>query len=169
MFVFLEITIVLLTSSAAACWLPLPSWLFFSCEQDLVLAPRFHWRLFLQPKLKELVQKYPHRKLESDDTSVVVSATRQKGLTLTFDGTDIDWTSIKKQLFDWGDLSLAGKKLRLVISFNYMENAPASTVSGRTIAHETLRLLSSGCFKNETDRSMLKKEVYTLKRFPGSY
>jgi hypothetical protein len=71
-------------------------------EQDLVLAPRFHWRLFLQPKLKELlVRKYPHRKLESDDTSVVVSATRQKGFTLRFDGTDIDWISIEKQLLDW--------------------------------------------------------------------
>ena len=90
-------------------------------EQDLVLAPRFHWRLFLQPKLKELlIRKYPHRKLEPDDTSVVVSATRQKGLTLRFDRTDIDWTSIEKQLLDWGGLFLAGKKLRLAISFNYM-------------------------------------------------
>lgn len=60
-------------------------------EQDPVLAPRFHWRLCLQPKLKELlIQKYLYRKLESDDTSVVVSAIRQKGLTLRFDGTDID-------------------------------------------------------------------------------
>jgi hypothetical protein len=58
---------------------------------------------------------------ESDDTSVVVSATRQKGFTLRFDGTDIDWTSIEKQLLDWGDLFLAGKKPRLVISFNYIE------------------------------------------------
>lgn len=86
----------------------------------------------MQPKLKELlVRKYPHRKLESDDTSVVVSAIRQKGLTLRFDGTDIDWTSIEKQLSDWGDLFLAGKKLRLVISFNYISsvlgNIPVSS------------------------------------------
>lgn len=50
-------------------------------EQVPVLASRFHWRLFLQPKLKELlVRKYPHRKLELNDTTVVVFATRQKGL-----------------------------------------------------------------------------------------
>jgi hypothetical protein len=70
-------------------------------EQDLVLAPRFHWRLSLQPKLKELlVRKYLHRNLESDDTTVVVSATRQNGFTLRFDGTDVDWTSIEKQNLD---------------------------------------------------------------------
>jgi hypothetical protein len=78
----------------------------------------------LQLQLMELlVREYPHRKLESDDTSVVVSATRQKGLARRWDGTDIDWTFIEKQLLDWGDLFLAGKKRRLVISFNYMGNA----------------------------------------------
>lgn len=63
-------------------------------EQDLVLAPRFHWRLFLQPKLKELLsRKYPHKEIESDDTSVVVSVTRhsQRDLTRRFDRTDVDW------------------------------------------------------------------------------
>jgi hypothetical protein len=70
----------------------------------------------LQLKLKELlVRKYPYRKLESDNTSIVVSATRQKGFTLRFDRTDVDWTSIEKQLLDWGELFLASKKLRLVI------------------------------------------------------
>lgn len=148
-------------------------------EQDLVLAPRFHWRLFLQPKLKELlVRKYPHRKLEPDDTSVVVSATRQKGLTLRFDGIDIDWTSIEKQLSDWGDLFLAGKKLRLVISFNYMENSSSSNGSGRTTdkrgtSSATQRMLQ------ERDRQIYAeeaasgeppawKEVYALMRCPGS-
>lgn len=67
-------------------------------EHDLILAPRFLWRLFLQMKLKELlIRKYPHRILESD---VVISATQQKGLTLKFDGTDIHLTSIEKQVFD---------------------------------------------------------------------
>jgi len=87
----------------------------------------------LRPKLKELlIRKHPHRKLESDDTAVVVSATWQKGFTLRFDGTDIDWNSIEKQLLDWGELFLAGKKLKLAISFNYLETASSSNVSGRT-------------------------------------
>jgi hypothetical protein len=63
-------------------------------EQDLGLAPRFHWRLFLQPKLKELlIRKYLQRDLGSDDTSVTVLATRQRSLSLRFDRTDIDWSS----------------------------------------------------------------------------
>lgn len=57
-------------------------------EQDLVLAPQFYWRLFLQPKLKELlIRKHPHRKIELDNTAVVFT-TRQKGFTLRFEGTD---------------------------------------------------------------------------------
>lgn len=39
----------------------------------------------MQPKLKELlIRKYPHRKLELDDTSIVVSATRQRNFTPTY-------------------------------------------------------------------------------------
>lgn len=148
-------------------------------EQDLVLAPRFHWRLFLQPKLKELlIRKYPHRKLESDDTSVVVSATRQRGIPLRFDGTDIDWSSIEKQLFDWGDLFLAGKKLRLVISFNYIESPQSSTISRRTTdkrgtSSATQRMLQERdqqvCAEEEVSgEPPAWKAVYTLMRCPGS-
>lgn len=61
-------------------------------EQDLVLAPRFYWRLFLQPKLKELVgKKFPQRRVELDDTAIVVSVNHrtQQDLILCFDQTDV--------------------------------------------------------------------------------
>ena len=84
---------------------------------------------------------------------------------------------IEKQLLDWGDLFLAGKKLRLVISFNYMENTSSSNVSGRTTdkrgtSSATQRMLQ------ERDRQIYAeeaasgepsawKEVYALMRCPG--
>ena len=42
-------------------------------EQDLVLAPKFHRRLFLQPKLNELLCRKSHKNIISDDASVTVS------------------------------------------------------------------------------------------------
>lgn len=42
-------------------------------ERDLVLAPQFHWRLFLEPKLKELVsKKFSQKQGELDDTTIIV-------------------------------------------------------------------------------------------------
>lgn len=94
-------------------------------EQDLVLAPQFHWRLFLEPKLKELVgKKFSQKKVELDDTTIVVSVNHrtQDDLTLSFDQTDIDWPAVEKQLLAWGDLFRTGKKLTLNISFNFVES-----------------------------------------------
>lgn len=71
-------------------------------EQDLVLAPRFHWRLFLEPKLKEVVvKKFPQKRVELDDTSIVVSVNHrnQPDLTLSCDKTEADWPAVEKQLF----------------------------------------------------------------------
>lgn len=40
-------------------------------------------------------------------------------LTKSFDETNIDWSVVETQLITWGYLFLAGKKLRVTISFNY--------------------------------------------------
>ena len=42
-------------------------------------------------------------------------------LTKSFHETTIDWSEIEAQLIKWGELFLAGKKLRVNISFNYIE------------------------------------------------
>lgn len=104
-------------------------------EQDLVLAPRFHWRLFLEPKLKELVgKKFGRKCVELDDTTLVVSVNHrnQPDLTLSCDKTEIDWPAVEKQLLVWGDLFRAGKRLTLNMSFNYTEGnyAPRSCPRG---------------------------------------
>ncbi|KAJ5256672.1 hypothetical protein N7478_012776 [Penicillium angulare] len=147
-------------------------------EQDLVLAPRFYWRLFLEPKLKELImRKYSHRKVQTDDTSVVVSATRQRGIPLSFDGTNIDWASIEKQLTDWGDLFLTGKKLRLVISFNYIDSQ-SSTAGRRTTDKRGSSSATQHMLRERDEQLCVEEEisgeppawkaVYALIRCPGS-
>lgn len=93
-------------------------------EQDLVLAPQFHWRLFLEPKLKELVRKkFSQKQGELDDITIIVSVNHrnQLDLTLSFDKTDVDWPAVEKQLLVWGEHFRAGKKLTLNILFNYIE------------------------------------------------
>ncbi|KAJ5737401.1 uncharacterized protein N7483_002526 [Penicillium malachiteum] len=75
-----------------------------STEQDLVLAPRFHWRLFLGPKLKEVAsKKFAQKSVELDDTTVVVSNlralvsyTEEGGLLKTHDDVP---ESIREKLY----------------------------------------------------------------------
>lgn len=92
-------------------------------EQDLVLTPGFHWRLFLQPKLREkLDAKYPHQKLVIDDTSIMLTVPQVDKVDRQFPKTDINWPEIEKQLYEWGHHFLSGKRLKLIISFNYIED-----------------------------------------------
>jgi hypothetical protein len=101
----------------------------------VVLAPSAYWGLFLQPKLEKLLCKKlaKNRPIKSEDTIVVVSVTEcsQRDLTKRFDDTDIDWTVIERQLVVWGELFPAGKKLRLNLTFNYVETSQLSAISSR--------------------------------------
>jgi hypothetical protein len=65
----------------------------------------------------------------------VVSVTQHKerDLKKRFDDTSIDWAVIENQLVAWGELYRAGKKLRLNLSFNYVDASQSSTaLLGRT-------------------------------------
>ncbi|KAI7968770.1 hypothetical protein EIK77_002380 [Talaromyces pinophilus] len=149
-------------------------------EQDLVLAPGFHWRLFLQPKLKEILcRKFPHKSIVVDDTSVVVSVTRHPDkLTRRFDRTDIDWPVIEKQLVDWGHLFLAGKKMKLIISFSLVEDSQSSTVGRRETEKRGSSSATQGMLQDRDGEINAEEEltgepaawrrVYEMMRCPGS-
>lgn len=123
-------------------------------EQDLVLAPQFHWRLFLEPKLKELVsKKFSQKQGELDDTTIIVSVNHrnQPDLTLSCDKTDVDWPAVEKQLLVWGELFRAGKKLTLNISFNYTE--------GRHTLRPGLRATDKRGTSSATQRMLLARQA----------
>lgn len=93
-------------------------------EQDLVLAPQYHWSFILRSKLRRLVQKkvLNHGKLKCDDVNVVVKNTGRsdRPLVRRFDETVIDWATVERQLVEWSELFRAGKKLIVEMTFNYL-------------------------------------------------
>ena len=111
-------------------------------EPDVVLAPGSFWLLVLQPKLEKLLCKKvaKNRPIKSEDTNIVVPVTErsQRDLTKRFDDTDIDWAVIEKQLVKWAELFRTGKKLRLNLSFNYVETGQLSAISSKKADKEAL-------------------------------
>jgi hypothetical protein len=99
-------------------------------EQDVVPAHAAYWRFCREAKMEKLLsRKLPHdRHVKCDDTNVVASVNdpSERDLTKRFDDIDIEWSvSVGEiQLVWWGELFRFGKKLRLDLSFGYIELAP---------------------------------------------
>jgi hypothetical protein len=130
-------------------------------EQNLVLAPGFYWRLFLQPKLREkLCHKFPHRKIILDDTSIVMSVPWLDKVDRQFSKSDIDWPEIEKQLSEWGSHFLAGKRLKLIMAFNYIEDNQGSTSSRRSTDKRGTSSATQGMLR-ELDQEVNMEEELT--------
>lgn len=95
-------------------------------EQDLALPPSSYWEQITETAGSVLRRKITrNRRVRLDDTTLVVSVNdrSQCDLTKRFEGTGIDWTTIEKQLLIWAHLYRLGKKLRVQISINYIEDS----------------------------------------------
>jgi hypothetical protein len=148
-------------------------------EQNVVLAPDSFWNVILRPKLEKLLRrKVPHNRcVRSDDANVVVSVTErsERDLTKRFDDNEIDWSIVEKQLMAWGELFHAGKKLRVVISFNYVETSQESTGSvkkgdkrGRSSTTQQMLTERVTFDADETPgQTSCWRDVYNLMRCPG--
>ncbi|KAK8013514.1 hypothetical protein PG991_009107 [Apiospora marii] len=69
-------------------------------EQDVTLPPQDLWESSLQRKLENVVKKKlaANRSFQVEDTRIVVSVTGKRKLKKRYDGLDIDWAALEKQL-----------------------------------------------------------------------
>jgi hypothetical protein len=150
-------------------------------EPNLVLAPRFYWSLFLRDKVDKLLQKKlsPNKRVTCEDTNVVVSVTdrSERDLTKRFDDRDIDWFLLEKQFLAWGESFRAGKKLRVDVSFNYVEVGPQAPESARRVGKRggssaTQQMLAERDSQLDAEEGVVTQpsvwqDVYNLMRCPG--
>ncbi|KAI1833425.1 hypothetical protein DTO013E5_8435 [Penicillium roqueforti] len=150
-------------------------------EQDVALTPSAYWPLALRDKLYKVIEEKVARKrrVRSDDTSIVVSINdrKQHDLKKRFNGLNIDWSAVEKQLLVWGKFYTSGKELRLRIIFNYIEDdhSPRS-VTGRTDKRGrssiTKRMLNErdeqlDAEQHTTGEQSIWRAVYNLMRCPS--
>ncbi|CAG7933487.1 unnamed protein product [Penicillium olsonii] len=150
-------------------------------EEDIALTPSAYWLMTLKGKLERLLEgKTRHKgRVRSDDTSIAVSVNdrSQRDLMKRFDHLDIDWTAIEKQLLKWSELFHRGKKLRLSITFKYVEDDRLSkTTSGRVEkrgrSSVTKRMLDERDAQLDAEETVSGQEsiwrgVYSLMRCPS--
>lgn len=137
--------------------------------------------MFLRPKLEKLLcKKLPqNRPVKIDDTDVVVSVTdrTKRDLRKRFDDADIDLAIVERQLVVWGELFRAGKKLRIDLSFNYIEASQSSTITSRKgdkrgASSVTQKMLTERATQLDAEEGdigspSIWREVYNLMRCPG--
>jgi len=148
-------------------------------EQDLVLAPTAYWHEYLKPSLDELLERKvaQNRHIRCDDTTVVASVNdrSERDLTKRFNGTNIDWSVIEKQLVGWGEMFRSGKKLRLNVSFKYEDSQPPSAAMKRGSKRgscATQRMLTDRATQLDAEEESsghlsVWRDIYALFRCPG--
>jgi len=144
--------------------------------QDMVLAPADSWKHVLKTKLEESVQQQ-NRSLELNFISVVVSVTQRKEppLSKVFPKTSIDWAVIESQLVAWSKFYRAGKKLKLNLSFDYVDATNTSLRRGDKRGHSstTRQMLATGALQADAEQhssrqSLVWRHVYKTMRCAGS-
>ena len=137
----------------------------------------------LRPKLNSLLaRKLPQNKsFRVDDTNVIASVTdrTERDLVKRFDDLDIDWAILEKQLQTWSHLLRIGKRLRIDISFNYIETgdsagAPSRQGTRRGYPSTSQNMLSERAMQLDAEeeasgRPSIWRDVYNLMRCPGPH
>lgn len=151
-------------------------------EENIVVDPASIWRLVLQPRLEEQLQKHvkPPRIIQPKSTDMVVSVTgrKERPLNKQFEGVSIDWSIVERKLLQWSDLFRNGKKLRVDICLHYTETERSSRNAndqnkrrkvGSSATERSLNELDAvDAQEFTTGKPPSWRHVYTVYRCPGA-
>ncbi|CAG2001635.1 unnamed protein product [Fusarium graminearum] len=148
-------------------------------EADVVLAPGAYWTKYLRSKLDKLAKKKlpPNRTFHVDDTDIAVSVNYrgEEDLATRSDGLDIDWKIIESKLQAWSHLLLDGKRLKISLSFNYVETSQSGSVVARgrggrsaTASQLAERAIDIGEEETASAEPAVWRKVYDFFRCTGS-
>lgn len=143
-------------------------------KQDLTQPPRSYWEQIKEDACNILRRKTARgRRVRLDDTDMVLSVNSQRDIDKHFEGTSVDWTVVEKQLLAWAYLFRRGKKIRLQISINYIEDSgplPSrtdkrgkSSVTTRMLADRDAQIDAEQVFGQHS----VWRDVYRVMRCPG--
>ncbi|KAJ9481151.1 hypothetical protein VN97_g12352 [Penicillium thymicola] len=123
-----------------------------------------------------LRRKIAHnRRVRLDDTNLVVSVNErsQSDLIKRFEGASVDWTTVENQLLKWANLYRLGKKLRIQITINYIDDhgrlPPSSDKRGKSSV--TKGMITERDAEMDAEQATggheVWREVYRIMRCPG--
>ncbi|KAJ5728932.1 uncharacterized protein N7483_003440 [Penicillium malachiteum] len=104
---------------------------------------------------------------------MVLSVNSQRNIDKHFEGTSIDWTAVEKRLLAWAYLFHRGKKIRLQISINYIEDSGPlpSRTDKRGKSSVTTRMLADRDAQIDAEQVSgqysVWRDVYRVMRCPG--
>lgn len=145
-------------------------------EQDLARPPNFYWQQIMETAESVLCRKIArNRRVRLDDTTIIVSINdrSQRDLTKRFDNAGIDWDVVERQLLTWAYLYCRGKKLRIQISINYIEDCDRTMFRGekRGQSSVTKKMLEEREARIDAEQASGQhaawRDVYRITQCPG--
>jgi hypothetical protein len=101
-------------------------------EDDLVLAPSDFWNEVLSSKIADIA-KSTGKPCKADATTIVMSVNdrSERDITKRFDELQVDWIIVESKLQAWSHLLRIGKRLRVGVTFSYIESGKTARTAGR--------------------------------------
>jgi len=139
-------------------------------EDDLVLAPGDFWNQALSSKVADIA-KSTGKPCKADATIIVLSVNdrTERDITKRFEELNIDWPVVESKLQAWSYLLRIGKRLRVGVTFSYIESGKTARTAGRgataaQLAERNARLDAEQVVTGAPDAW---RRVYKLLQCPG--